>query len=68
MEEHTCTLDLYAHIFKNCKNSKCKVHPEYNFQKKDCLLSYQIWKAHAIKEQDWQGGIMFFSETTANKS
>ena len=69
MDEHTFTLYLYAHIFTNSKNVKCKVHPKYNLQKKDRLLPYQIWEAHDIKEQYWQGGIMFFFiETTANKS
>ena len=38
-----------------------KVHPTYNFEKKDRLLPYQTWEAYDIKEQDWQGGIMFFS-------
>ena len=37
------------------------MHLKYTFQKKDHLLPYQIWEAHDIKEQDWQGGIMFFS-------
>ena len=60
MDEHTFTLDLYAHLFTNCKNAKCKINRKYNFQKKDRLLPYQIWEAHDIEEQDWQSGIMFF--------
>ena len=28
---------------------------------KNRLLPYQIWEAYDIKEQEWQGGMMFFS-------
>ena len=55
MNEHTFTNNLYAHIFTNCKNAILSTTP-----KKDRLLPYQIWEAHDIKEQEWQGGMMFF--------
>ena len=45
----------YEHFFRFYK-----VHPKYNFEKKDRLLPYQTWEAYDIKEQDWQGGIISF--------
>ena len=76
MDEHTLTLDLCAHIFTNCKCSNMNICSHFTkcilsttSKKKDRLLPYQIWEAHDIKEQDLQGGIMFFfRETTAYKS
>ena len=57
MNEHTFTNNLYAHIFTNCKNENCKVHPKYNSKKN---ASSPIFGKHDIKEQEWQGGMMFF--------
>ena len=64
IHSQTIYMLIYSQIVK-MQIAKCILSTT---PKKDCLLPYQIWEAHDIKEQKWQGGMMFFSETSAHKS
>ena len=61
MEEHTFKLDFYAHIFTNFKNSKCKVDPKYNFQKKTASSPIKFGKHMTSKNKICKVRLRFFS-------
>ena len=68
MNEHTFTNNLYAHIFRNCKMQIAKCILSTTPKKKPSSPIKFAHEANGIKEQKWQGGMMFFSETSANNS